>query len=342
MNLIDLRSDTVTRPSEGMRKAMAYAEVGDDVYGEDPTVKRLEERSAELLGQQASLFVASGTQANQIALGVHCRPGDEVIAEAGNHCLNYEGGAVSALWGAQPRPIQGERGRITVEQLRAHIRPHNDHFSRSRVLAVENTHGRSGGSVFPVGELTALAAEAKNAGMLVHLDGARLFNAQVAANTPVKSWASLCDSATLCFSKGLGAPAGSVVAGSHAFVAEARRIRKRLGGGMRQVGILAAGCLYAIEHNLPLLAKDHENARRLARGLASLPGVKIDAGTVETNMVFADFDAGAAAVVPKLKAAGTLANAEGSRPTTIRFVCHLDVSTAQIDDALERIRRALS
>lgn len=342
MNLIDLRSDTVTRPSKAMREAMASAEVGDDVYGEDPTVKQLEARSAELLGHEASLFVASGTQANQIALGVHCRPGDEVIAEAGNHCLNYEGGAVSALWGAQPRPIHGERGRISVDQLRAHIRPDNDHFSRSRVLAVENTHGRSGGSVLPVEALQLLAAEAKKAGMVVHLDGARLFNAQVATGQPVKSWASLCDSATLCFSKGLGAPAGSVVAGSKAFVADARRIRKRLGGGMRQVGILAAGCLYALDHNLSLLERDHDHARRLAKGLSSLPGVTVDAASVETNMVFADFDLGASMVVAKLKDMGVLVNAEGSRPTTVRFVCHLDVSSAQIDEALTRISRALA
>src|SRR4051794_720764 len=268
MHLIDLRSDTVTRPSEAMRKAMANAEVGDDVYGEDPTVRKLEERSAELLGLDAALYVASGTQANQIALGVHCRPGDEVIGDAGNHSFQYEGGALSALWGAQPRMLAGDRGRFTVEELKAAIRPPgNDHFPRSRVLALENTHGRSGGSVIPVEHFKALATEAKRAGLLVHLDGARLFNAQVAAGKPVREWSSHCDSATICFSKGLGAPVGSVVAGSKAFIAEARRIRKRLGGGMRQVGILAAAAIYALDHNVDRLAKDHQNAQRLAKGL---------------------------------------------------------------------------
>lgn len=339
MHVIDLRSDTVTRPSKAMREAMANAEVGDDVYGEDPTVQKLEARAAELLGHEASLFVSSGTQANQIAMGVHCRPGDEVIGEAGNHCFIYEGGAVSALWGAQPRMVAGDRGRISVDAFRQALRPEgNDHFPRSRVLALENTHGRSGGSVIPVELFQQLSAEAKKAGLAVHLDGARIMNASVAAKRPAKDWASLCDSATLCFSKGLGAPVGSVVAGSRAFVKEARRIRKRLGGGMRQVGILAAGALYALDHNVERLAEDHANAKRLGQGLAQLKGVRVDPDAVETNMVFADFELGAAEAVKRLTSVKVLANAEGSRPTSVRFVCHLDAGTADIDEVLRRLK----
>ena len=229
MRLIDFRSDTVTRPTPAMRKAMAEAEVGDDVYGEDPTVRRLEERTAEVLGLAAGLFVSSGTQGNQIAIGVHCRAGDELVAEAGSHCLNYEGGATSALWGVQPRTLVGDRGTLSPEQVAGAISPENDHFPRSRLLSLENTHGKSSGSIWPIDRFRAVVEVARKGRLLVHLDGARLFNAQVATGVPVREYARLTDSTSLCYSKGLGAPVGSVLCGSVDFIKEARRLRKRLG-----------------------------------------------------------------------------------------------------------------
>jgi threonine aldolase len=339
---IDLRSDTVTRPSPGMRKAMAEAEVGDDVYDEDPTVHRLEERTAELLGQPAGLFVTSGTLANQLAIGIACRPGDEVLAEAGSHCVNFEGGGMAATWGAQPRGLEGERGLLSPEQVMAAVRPPNDHHPRSRLLCLENTHNRGGGSVWPLDRYRRVVEAGRQAGLQVHLDGARLFNAQVAIGVKAVEYARVADTATVCFSKGLGAPVGSVLCGSRDRIKEARRLRKRLGGGMRQSGILAAAALYALEHNVERLGEDHENARRLAKGLAGIPGIRVDAARVETNMVFADFPGTAADAVARLKGKGVLVNAEGSKPQTVRLVTHLDVSAPDIDDAVSRIRDALA
>jgi len=340
MNFIDFRSDTVTRPSPGMRRAMAEATVGDDVYGEDPTVRALEERVAGLLGQPAGLFVTSGTQANQISIGLHCRPGDEVLADAGSHCIHFEGGAMAALWGAQPRPLEGQRGLFSAAQLTAAVRPVNDHTPRSRLVCFENTHNRGGGTVWPLAQYQQAVAAARAAQLAVHLDGARLFNAQASGGGLVIEYAKLADTATVCFSKGLGAPVGSVLCGSVDLMREARRLRKRLGGGMRQAGILAAAALYALEHNVERLTDDHRNARRLAAGLASLPGFRVDPARVETNMVFADCAAGALAAVARMKASGVLANPEGSHPDSIRLVCHLDVTAADVDEALKRIRAA--
>lgn len=341
MTVIDLRSDTVTRPSAGMRQAMAQAEVGDDVYGEDPTVRKLEERTAELLGHAAGLFVPSGTMGNELAIGVQTRPGDEVIAEAGSHCVNFEGGAMSALWGAQPRTLEGERGLLSAEQVSAAVRGDNEHLPRSRLLSLENTHNRGGGSVWPLERYRQVVEAARRARLAVHLDGARLFNAEVAAGTKAKEWARLADTVTVCFSKGLGAPVGSVLCGSKELIREAHRLRKRLGGGMRQAGILAAAALYALDHNVERLAEDHRNARRLAQGLAAIPGVQVDVSRVETNMVFSDFPRPASESVPRLKEKGVLVNAEGSRPNTLRWVCHLDVSEQDIDQAVSRARGAV-
>jgi threonine aldolase len=334
---IDLRSDTVTRPSPAMRRAMAEAEVGDDVYGEDPTVRALEERTAALLGLEAGLFVASGTAGNQLAIGSHCRPGDEVIAEAGSHCLNFEGGATSALWGVQPTMLYGERGLLKPEQIVA--RAENDHFPRSRLLALENTHNRGGGSIWPLDRYTEVVQRARAQKLRVHLDGARLFNAQAATGTPVSAWSKQTDSTTVCFSKGLGAPVGSVLCGPKDFVKDARRLRKRLGGGMRQAGILAAAALFALDHNVARLGEDHRNAKRLAEGLAALPGVSV--APVETNLVFAELPIDAVEATAKLKAVGVLANPEGSKPKMIRLVTHLDVSAADIEEAIARIGRVV-
>ncbi|MCP3163080.1 low-specificity L-threonine aldolase [Myxococcus qinghaiensis] len=341
MKPIDFRSDTVTKPTAGMRRAIAEAEVGDDVYGEDPTVLRLEARVAERLGLEAALFVPSGTQANQVAIGAHCRAGDEVLTEAGSHILHYEGGAVPALWGVQPQPLPGERGLLKPEDVAAAVREDNIHNPRTRLLSLENTHNRGGGSVWPVERFRAVVDVARNAGLAVHLDGARLFNAEVAAGVPASTWARLTDTTSVCFSKGLGAPVGSALAGRADLIKEARRLRKRLGGGMRQAGILAAAALYALDHHVERLAEDHANARRLAAALAEVPGVKVDAARVETNMVFAEFDRPALEMVTLLGGHGVLTNPAGG-PRSVRLVTHLDLSAADIDESVARIRRALA
>ena len=339
MKLIDFRSDTVTKPTLAMRRAMAEAEVGDDVYGEDPMVNRLEERVAERLGLEAALFVPSGTQANQIAMGLHCRQGDEVITEGGSHIIQYEGGAVAALWGIQPQPLPGDRGLLTPEQVAEAARGENVHAPRSRLLSLENTHNRGGGTVWPLERFRAVVEVARKAGLAVHLDGARLFNAQVATGTPAASWARLTDTTSVCFSKGLGAPVGSALAGPAALIREARRLRKRLGGGMRQAGILAAAALHALEHHVDRLAEDHANTRRLAAGLAELSGVKVDPSQVETNILLVEFTRPAGEMVSRLASLGVLLNATGAH--SARLVCHLDVSAVDIGEALSRIRRAL-
>ena len=321
---IDLRSDTVTRPTPAMRRAMAEAEVGDDVYGEDPTVKRLEARVAERLGLEDAVYVPSGHQGNQCALGVHCPRGTEAVMEERSHTFHYENGAVAALWGIQPRTVTGRRGLLTAEQIRAAVRADDEHLPRTSLLVLENTHNRGGGTVWPLGQFQEAVAVAREAGIAVHLDGARLFNAEVAAKQPASSWARLTDSTTVCFSKGLGAPVGSVLSGGRAFVAEARRMRKRLGGGLRQVGILAAACLHALDHHVERLAEDHAHARLLAEKIAQLPGVTVELDRVETNMVYADLSVDAPPVVTRLRAAGLLVNAVG--PRSLRFVTHLDVS----------------
>jgi len=336
---IDLRSDTVTRPTPGMRRAMAEAEVGDDVYGEDPTIRALEDRVAERLGQEAAVFVPSGTQGNQIAIGVHTRPGEEVILEESSHPFHYENGAISALWGAQPRTVAGHRGILTPAQIQGASRGQDDHLPRSRLVILENTHNRGGGTVWKPGVFADAVKAARAAGLLVHLDGARLFNAEVAAGVPASTWARLTDSTTVCFSKGLGAPVGSVLAGNKSFVAEARRLRKRLGGGMRQAGILAAACLYALDHHVARLAEDHENARVLARRLSEIPGVRIELDRVESNMVYAELPVDAPAFVARLRDAGVRVNSVGSG--TIRLVCHLDVDRAACERAAEILRASL-
>jgi threonine aldolase len=339
MTPIDLRSDTVTRPTPAMRRAMAEAEVGDDVYGEDPTVRRLEERVAERLGFPAALFVPSGTQGNQVAVGVHCRPGEEVILEESSHPVHYENGALSALWGVQPRVVVGRRGLLTADQVKAAFRGQSDHLPRSRLLVVENTHNRGGGTVWPLGQFREVVEVARAVGLRVHLDGARLFNAEVALGAPASSWSSLTDSTTVCFSKGLGAPVGSVLAGGGDFIAEGRRLRKRLGGGMRQAGILAAACLYALEHHVERLAEDHANARVLAERLANVPAVSVDLNRVETNMVYAEVPVDAPTFVPRLRAAGLLVNSVG--PRALRLVCHLDVSREDVGRAAQIVAATL-
>jgi threonine aldolase len=342
MTPIDLRSDTVTRPTDAMRAAMAKAEVGDDVFGEDPTVNRLQEVVAELLGKEAGLFVPSGTMANQVSLGALTRQGDEIICDAAAHCISFEGGALAALWGVQSRTIAAPRGLLDAASVEAAIRPPADHYPRTRVVALENTHNRGGGSVYPLEQVRALAALARSKGLDLFMDGARLWNACAATGVAPHQYAEGATLITTCLSKGLGAPVGSVVCGSKALVAEARRLRKRLGGGMRQAGLLAAAGLHALEHHRSRLPEDHANAQALGAAAANLPGATLQ-HPVDTNLVFVTF-AGQSAVelARRFAAAGVLCVPEGSRPDLIRFVTHLHISRADVDETVRRLARALA
>lgn len=329
----DFRSDTVTRPTAAMRRAMAEAEVGDDVYGEDPTVRRLEERTAEVLGLPAALFVPTGSMGNQVALRVHGRSGTEVIVEAHSHVFHYEMGAMAALSGLLPRPVDGELGVLAPEAVAPWIRPESvPYLPRTSLLVAENTHNVAGGTVWPRAALDAILALASERSLPVHLDGARLWNAAVAQGVTESSLAAGFSSVMVCFSKGLRAPIGSCVAGSKEFVAEAWRVRKLLGGGMRQVGVVAAAALVALEEERGRLADDHERARRLAGELAGLPGLSVDPSRVETNMVVVEVDGsgpgGAADVLARLREQGVLAGAMG--PRRIRLVTHADVGDADV------------
>src|SRR3712207_6553775 len=265
--MIDLRSDTVTRPTEEMRRAMFEAALGDDVFGEDPTVNRLEEYVADLLGKEAALYAPSGTMCNQIGVFVNTNRGDEVLVHEGAHAFNYEAGAPALLSGVQIRPLPGEGGIISPDTLRAAVRPENVHFPRPTLLCLENTHNTAGGKVYPLEDFAEVTAAADEMGLRVHLDGARLFNAQVATGIPAREWCEHADTVSVCSSKGLGAPVGSLLAGDGEIIREARRARKAFGGGMRQAGVIAAGSLYAFEHHTDRLAEDHERAKKLAAGL---------------------------------------------------------------------------
>ena len=337
--LIDLRSDTVTRPTPGMRAAMAAAEVGDDVYDDDPTVHRLQDRVADLLGTEAALFVPSGTMANQICIRAHTRPGDELICETTAHVYVWEAGGPAALSGVTTRTVDGECGILDVEQLRGLIRPDSEHYVRTRLVALENTHNRGGGRVYPLAKIKAIASWAHSNGLAVHLDGARIWNAHAATGIALAEWCEPFDSVSVCFSKGLGAPLGSAVAGSKEFVARARRIRKLFGGHMRQVGIVAAAAIYALDHNLDRLADDHRNAQVLAAAVRDTPGLQLDPDCVESNLVWFDVDpdlAPAATLAGRLRERGVLVHVAGGR--TLRACTHLDVSAAQTSAAADLIR----
>lgn len=335
MELVDLRSDTVTRPTPAMRKAMAEAEVGDDVFGEDPTVKRLEERVAALLGKEAALFVPSGTMANQIALKAHLRPGDEVIIGHNAHCWRHESGALAALAGAQT--YQLPTPTFTAADVQAAYKSADDaHASPTRVVAVENTHNMGGGAVWDPAALAEVTAAAHALGLATHLDGARLWNAAVASQRTEAELAAGFDTVSVCLSKGLGAPVGSLVAGSRDLIRRCHRLRKMHGGGMRQIGILAAAGLYALDHHRARLAEDHAHARMLAEALADSPNLAIDVASIRTNIVMIDLKRDTAEqFIAKAKQHGVLVNPSG--PRRVRCVTHLDVSRA----ALERAVRVL-
>ncbi len=338
---IDLRSDTVTRPTHAMRMAIAEAEVGDAVIDVDPTVDRLEKMTAELLGKEASVFMPSGSMTNQVAIRVHCDRGSEFICEADAHIYHYEQAAYAQLSGLAVQLVAGQTGIMTVDQLRGLIRPENEHMPRTKLVCIENTHNRWGGRIQSQPEVEQICEWAAENGLKRHLDGARLWNAAVATGKSEQELAAPFDSVSVCFSKGLGAPVGSALAGSAEFVAEARRARKLFGGAMRQAGILAAGAIYAIEHHRDRLADDHHAARRLGDACESCDALSIRGGMIDTNIVVCEIDPSfstAQRLVATLAEQGVKCFAIGSQ--AIRFVTHLDVSEQQIGQACEIIRAA--
>ena len=347
--VIDLRSDTVTRPGEAMRQAMARAEVGDDVLGDDPTVQRLEHAAAERVGKGAALYVPSGTMANLVALLVHCGRGDEAVVGSESHILRHEAVGASALGGISLRSAQNDaRGRIDPAELRGLVREPGA-APRTALICLENTHNRCGGAAIPLDAMRGAAEVARAAGVPVHLDGARIFNAAAALETDAATIAALADTVSFCFSKGLGAPVGSVLTGPRELIDRARVARRQLGGGMRQAGVIAAAALYALEHHVARLPEDHARAARLASGLAVLPGVRLDPAAIDTNIVFFELDGAAdhpseAALDglefrERLAAEGVLCS--GTGPQRLRMVTHLDVDDAAIDEALAAARRVV-
>ncbi len=341
--MIDLRSDTVTRPTPEMRRAMAEAEVGDDVFGDDPTVNELQELAAGMLGKEAGVFVPTGSMGNQVALGSLARPGDEVVCESGAHFLHFEGGSVAAHLGLVARPLPGVNGVISEAQVAAAIRPGSEHNPCTAVVAIENTHNSAGGRVFPLETARAISRTCRERDVAVHLDGARLFNAQAATGTSAAEWAACADTVSFCFSKGLGAPIGSMVVGERAVVAEARRLRKRLGGGMRQVGVIAAAARVALTSGVDRLAEDHANARRLAEGFADIHPETVDLAAVETNMVYVNLrplGITSQRVAEGMRNEGVICL--GLAPDSMRLVTHRDVSSEDVETALKSFRKVLA
>jgi threonine aldolase len=333
MALIDLRSDTVTMPSEPMRELMAKAAVGDDVFSEDPTVNALQERCAELMGKEAALLVPTGTMGNLVALLIMARTGEEVIADGLSHIFMFEAAGAAAVGGIQIWPVETSKGVMTSEQVQAAIRPWNDdHQPRTAALAIENTHNRHSGAVWPLADLEAAVETAKRHGLAVHIDGARIFNAALALATSPATIAASADSVTFCLSKGLGCPAGSVLCGSREFIAEAKRKRKMLGGGMRQVGILAACGLYALDHMVDRVSEDHHNAQMLARGLAAVPGITCDPADAPTNIAIVGVGDKERFVEGCRQRGLLVSKSSGER---VRLVTHYGIEARDIDRALE-------
>ncbi|RPI03550.1 MAG: low specificity L-threonine aldolase [Calditrichaeota bacterium] len=335
---IDLRSDTVTLPTPEMRRYMASAPVGDDVFGEDPTINELQQRICQLTGKEAALFVPSGTMSNQIAIKAHTQPGDEVICEYGCHIFNFEGGAPAMLSGVQLHPLKGERGVITADQVKPVIRSSDHHNPRTALIEIENTHNRAGGAIFPFEHIMNLRRLADEYSLRMHLDGARLWNAHIATGIAIVDWCRPIDSISLCFSKGLGAPVGSILCGGAEFIERAHRYRKMVGGGMRQAGVLAAAALYAVEHHVQRLEEDHRRARELAEFLVNL-GVSVDLTATQTNIVIADLPLNAAKFCRQLADAGILALPIST--TRVRFVTHLNVGDEELESAKLVIKKVI-
>ncbi len=341
--MIDLRSDTVTKPTSAMRAAIASAEVGDDVYGEDPTVLELEAQAADLMGMEAALFVPSGTMGNQVAIACHTRPGQEVVVETASHVLNVEVAAMARFSGVLARAVAGEGGVFTADQLAGALRPDVYYLAPTGLVCLESTHNAAGGRVWPVGEMRDVVALAHERGIPVHLDGARILNAQVVTGTPVRELVAGLDSVMFCLSKGLGCPVGSLLCGSTPFIEEARRTRKAMGGGMRQAGVLAAAGLYALEHHVERLAEDHAHAELLASGLAEIPGVEV--WPQETNIVVLELTGSLSApeLCRRLGNRDVLASpaAAGADQRRIRFVTHLDVSRSDVERTVDLVSEEL-
>lgn len=338
MRTIDLRSDTVTRPSPPMRQAIFEAEVGDDVFGDDPTVIELERYTAELLGKEAGLYVPSGTMGNQICLKAHSQPGWELICERQCHVVNYEAGGPAVHSSLLVNFITTEYGMITADIVRNSIRPKNVHCPETRMVALENTHNHHGGTILPQDEILRVKEVCDEFGLIFHLDGARIWNAHVATKIPLPELTAPFDSVSVCLSKGLGAPIGSVVAGSAEFVERCRRERKLFGGGMRQVGIIAAAGLYAVKNNIPRLSEDHDNARFFAEDLDKFDCFSVELKRVQTNIVLVNIttDESAQSMLKRMNEVGILGVVFG--PKQIRFVAHLDVNRADFEEALERLK----
>ncbi len=339
---IDLRSDTVTKPSAGMRKAIYDAEVGDDIFKEDPTVNKLEKYTAELLGKEDALFVPSGTMGNQICLNVLTQPWDEVICEQDAHIFHYESGSPAALSGLQINPLPGIRGVLTPNQIEPHIRPASAYYmARTKVIEVENTHNRAGGTIYPLDNIKKLKSLVDKYNLKFHLDGARLWNASVATGISVSEYSGYFDSVSVCLSKGLGAPVGSVIAGDKDFIKEAFRVRKAWGGGMRQVGILAAAGLYALKNNIERLSEDHEKAQLLAKKINSLDSLEIDMESVQTNiLIFKPLTMTVEEALFKFKEKGVLLSI--GKVGTLRAVTHMDVTFEEINKTLGIIETVFS
>lgn len=334
--VLDFRSDTLTQPTAGMRAAMAAADVGDDVYGEDPSVNRLQEQVADLLGKEAALFMPTGTMSNQIGLRVHCAPGDEFICEAGSHIYNFEQAGFAQLSGLSVRPVEGMCGVLEVEQLAGLIRPENDMMVRTRLITLENTHNRGAGRVLPYEGVKEICAWAREHNLCTHLDGARIWNAWIASGIEPRQWAQHFDTVSVCFSKGLGAPVGSALAGPRDLIKTAKRHRRLFGGGMREAGVLAAAASYAVSHQVERLAEDHAHARMLADTIGELPGLELRPDQVDTNMVIFHVapDLGTPAeLCARLKVRGVLMLPVA--PTLIRAVTHLNLSRSDVSQACE-------
>jgi threonine aldolase len=340
--VIDLRSDTVTRPTAGMRRAIADADVGDDMSAEDPTVNRLEARMCELLGHEAAVYACSGTQSNQMGVRAHCQQGDELLIEESGHIANYEAGGAAAMSGVTVRTIKGRGGMLDVADLVGKIRPDNQHYCITRLVCLENTTNHGGGQVYPLDQIARVAEWAHEHGLKMHLDGARLFNACIAGGYSANDCCRHFDSVSVCFSKGLGCPMGSILVGDAETVRKARRARKLFGGALRQAGMMAAAALYALDHHIERMAEDHENAKMFAEAIAEIDGVILDPESVTSNLVFFDIDPSCGPAIDlsaKLKAKKVLMNATG--PQRLRAVTHLDVSRDDVLQAAATIRAVL-
>lgn len=340
MSIIDLRSDTITKPTSSMREFMMQAAVGDDVFGEDPTINDLQSMIAEMLGKESALFVSSGTQANQISINAHTQPGDEVICDYNSHIFNYESGAAGMLSGVQLNPVIGINGHPDAEQINSAIRPTDDHYPQTKLICLENTHNRAGGTIYPIDLIQKIYSLARKNNLKIHLDGARLWNAAIETGIPLKQYASYFDSVSLCFSKGLGAPVGSIIAGTEDFIKKTHYYRKAFGGGMRQAGILAAACIYAVENHFERLSDDHKNARFLAEGLSGLGPFIVNLSAVQSNIVIADLKAdgdNAYEIVERIKKEGILSIPFSSHK--IRFVTHLNINREDIKSCLNKLTK---